>query len=160
MPSEARRRQFWGWLGCGAGEFMGSNKIWQFISGWQGQLGSPVSVSASRLLGIAQQMAWQTLAPDDALVTAGGGTSGEIDEVAAARTADRSHAAIYIPPDGASKISVDLNELSGPVTATWQDPTADKAVAAGSGLTGSHDFTTPGHNAGGDSDWVLVLSAP
>jgi hypothetical protein len=47
-----------------------------------------------------------------------------------------------------------------PVTATWQDPTADHSVAAGDGLLGSHVFITPGTNDGGDGDWVLVLTAP
>jgi hypothetical protein len=159
-PSEARRRQFWGWLGCGAGEFTGNHEIWQFTTGWQQQLGSPASVSASRLVTMADQLAWQTLEVDDALLEAGGGTSGHTDEVAAARTADRSRAVIYVPPDGASKITVNLGELSGAVTATWEDPTADHAVPAGTGLSGSVDFTIPGSNMAGDQDWVLLLSAP
>jgi hypothetical protein len=54
----------------------------------------------------------------------------------------------------------DLGHLAGPVTAVWQDPTADHSVAAGDNLTGSHDFTTPGDNSGGDGDWILVLSSP
>jgi hypothetical protein len=49
---------------------------------------------------------------------------------------------------------------ASPVTATWQDPTANHSIAAGNGLTGSHVFKTPGSNDGGDSDWVLVLTAP
>jgi hypothetical protein len=47
-----------------------------------------------------------------------------------------------------------------PVTATWQDPTADHSIAAGNSLTGSQVFKTPGNNDGGDTDWVLVLTAP
>lgn len=160
VASEARRRQFWGWLGCGAGEFTGNAKIWQFSAGWPAQLSSPASVSASRLRAIASLVAWQTLDLDAALVTAGGGDAGDIDEVAAARTADHSHAVIYVPPDGASTITVNLSELSGPVTATWEDPTANKTVAAGAGLTGSHDFTVPGNNAAGQRDWVLLLTVP
>ncbi|HMG57169.1 MAG TPA: DUF4038 domain-containing protein, partial [Kofleriaceae bacterium] len=62
--AEARRRQFWGWLGCGAGQIYGIGGMWQFSSGWPNKLGSPVSVSASRLLAIAGQVAWPTLSPD------------------------------------------------------------------------------------------------
>jgi hypothetical protein len=147
-------------LGCGAGEIYGVEGIWQFAKMWSDKLGSPVSVGEQRLNAIVQQVAWHTLALDDALVTAGRGTSGMVDEVAAARTADHKQALIYIPPNGAAQITVALSRMSGPVTATWQDPTADQSVPAGSGLSGSHVFQTPGVNTRSDTDWVLVLSAP
>jgi hypothetical protein len=158
-PSEARRRMFWGWLGCGAGQFYGIGGMWQFSSSWPNKLGSPVSVSAQRLLAVAQQVAWPTLS-DTAMVTSGGGTPGTASEVIARRTANGKQAVIYIPPGGGSSITVDLNQLTGSVTALWQDPTADHSVAAGDGLTGSHTFNTPGANSGHDSDWVLVLTTP
>jgi hypothetical protein len=158
--SDVRRQQWWSMLGCGAGEIYGVEGLWQFDSTWSQQLGSPVSVGEQRLNAIVQQVAWQTLALDDALVTAGRGTSGMVDEVAATRTADHKQALIYIPPNGAAQITVALSRMSGPVTATWQDPTADHSIAAGDGLTGSHMFTTPGTNNGGETDWVLVLTAP
>ena len=162
-PFDVRRRQFWGWLGCGAGQIYGIGGLWQFSSGWQDKLGSPAAVSASRLLAIAQQVSWQTLSPDDALVTAGGGTPGTPNEVIATRTADHNQAVIYIPPtippSGPSTIKVDVTRLAGPVTATWQDPTADHSVAAEDQPAGSHMFKTPGLNSSGDTDWVLVLTA-
>ncbi|HEX3479067.1 MAG TPA: DUF4038 domain-containing protein [Kofleriaceae bacterium] len=159
--SDVRRQQWWSMLGCGAGEIYGVEGIWQFGSTWSQQLGSPVSVGEQQLNAIVQQVAWQTLALDDALVTVGRGTPGMVDEVAAARTADHRQALIYIPPNGSAQITVALSQMSGPVTATWQDPTADHSIAAGDGLTGSHVFTIPsGTNAGGDTDWALVLTAP
>jgi hypothetical protein len=156
--SDVRRQQWWGLLGCGAGEIAGNKPIWLFGSGWPQQLGSPVSLGEARMFEIAQQVAWQLLALDDALITTGHGT--EIAEVAATRTSDSAQALIYLPPNAAPTITVDLTRMRGAVTATWQDPTAAKSVAAGSGLTGSVAFTTPGVNAGGDRDWVLVLTAP
>ena len=160
QPSDVRRQQWWGLLGCGAGEIVGNKPIWEFGSGWPQNLSSPVSVGEERLLAIAQQVAWQTLDLDDALVTSGRGTTGSVDEVAATRTADHKQALIYIPPDGAPAITVDLGQMAGPVTATWEDPTADRSMSAGTSLTGSPTFTRPGMNAGGDPDWTLVLSAP
>jgi len=159
-PGDVRRQQWWSLLGCGAGEIYGVEGLWQFASGWQQRLSSPLSVAEQRVPAIAQQVAWQTLAIDDALVTAGHAPQGSDGEVAATRTADHTQALIYIPPSGASTITVDLSRLAGPVTATWQDPTAGHAVAAGDGLTGSHAFTTPGTNTAGDADWVLVLTVP
>lgn len=160
-PFEARRRQFWGWLACGAGQIYGIGGMWQFSSGWPDKLGSPVSRSASRLRAIAEQVAWNTLSPDDALVTAGRTTPSRPDlEIIASRTADHKQAVIYMPPGGPAQITVDLGRLSGAVTALWQDPTADHSIAAGDGLTGSHVFTRPaGNNDGGDNDWALVLQA-
>jgi hypothetical protein len=161
--AEARRRQFWGWLGCGAGQIYGIGGMWQFSSGWVNKLGSPASVSAQRLVTIAQQVAWNTLAPDDGLVTAGA-AAGSI----AARTANNRQAVIYLapklpapaPPINTAPITVNLARLSGAVTATWQDPTANRSIAAGSGLTGSQVFTPPaGGNSAGNQDWVLVLTA-
>ena len=63
----------------------------------------------------------------------------------------------------AGRITVDLSTLSGPVTARWYDPTAGTFTSIpGSPFAnaGSMQFATPGTNAGGDDDWVLVLEAP
>ena len=158
--SNVRRRQWWGLLGCGAGEIVGSNPIWLFGRGWQNELASPVTLGQERLAAIVEPLPWQTLDLDDALITAGRGTSGSVAEVAATRSADHKYALIYIPPDGSSTITVDLTRMSGPVDATWRDPTADRSMAAGTGLTESKTFTTPGNNMGGDRDWVLVLNVP
>jgi len=155
--AEVRRRQWWGFLGCGAGEIVGNFKIWKFASGWPQQLASKVSLAEQQLLAMTEQLPWPTFALDDALVADRGAGYAEI---AAARTADGKHALIYTPPDGATTFTVDLGRLAGPVTAVWQDPTADHSVAASDNLTGSHPFTTPGDNSGGDGDWVLVLSSP
>jgi hypothetical protein len=162
-PVDIRRRQWWGFLACGAGEIVGNNPIWRFGAGWPQQLASPASTAEQRLAAIAGMIAWQTFASDSALVTVGQGAAGNDTELAIVRTADHKQAVIYVPTGGASTITVDLGRMTGPVTATWQDPTADHSVAAGDNLTGSHAFKTPGRNNGGtpdDTDWVLVLTAP
>jgi hypothetical protein len=158
--SDVRRQQWWSILGCGAGEIYGVEGLWQFASNWQQKLGSPISVAEQRLFAIVQQVAWHTLQIDDALVSAGRGGAGSAAEVIATRTADGRQALIYMPPNAASTITVELGRLNGTVNATWQDPTADHSVAAGDGLSGSHDFTRPtGGNGGGANDWALVLTA-
>jgi hypothetical protein len=161
-PADIRRRQWWAFLGCGAGEVVGNNPIWKFGTGWPQQLASPASIGEQRLAAIAGQVAWQTLAPTPALVTGGQAPAGNDAELAITRTADHKQALIYIPPAGASTITVDLTQMAGAVTATWQDPSDDHSVTAGDGLTGSHAFKTPGNgsNDGGDRDWVLVLTVP
>jgi hypothetical protein len=158
---EIRRQHWWGLLGCGAGEIYGVNGVWQFESEWQQKLGSPLSLHEQRLVAIVQQLPWQTFALHDALVTSDHGSG--VSEIAVARSSDRVHALIYSPPSppgGASTITLDLTQMSGPVAATWLDPTADRSVAAGTNLTGSQTLTRPGANAAGDQDWVLQLSVP
>ncbi len=154
--SEIRRQQWWGMLGCGGGEISGNNPIWKFGSGWPNQLGSSLSKHQARLGAVIGAQRWHELALDDALVTARGSDAAEI---AATRTGDGKAAVIYIPPAGASSITVDLARLTGPVDATWYDPTSDAHTPAGTTLVGSHAFATPGKNAAGDGDWVLVLVA-
>lgn len=56
--------------------------------------------------------------------------------------------------------SANLAKLSGPAAARWFDPTSGELKAIeGAPLpsTGSREFTPPGKNAAGESDWVLVL---
>jgi hypothetical protein len=156
--AEVRRRQWWGFLGCGAGEISGNAPIWEFGSGWPQALVSPLSSSQVRLTTIAHSIRWQALAPDDALITAGGGSG--YTEVAAARTIDAGpkQALVYFPPGSASSVTLNLSLLGSSVTATWQDPSALHSMSAGTSLNGSHAFAKPGKNGGGDSDWVLVLT--
>jgi len=59
-------------------------------------------------------------------------------------------------------ITVDMSELSGPANASWYDPSRGTfRKIAGSPLanSGPRDFTPPGPNGDGNSDWVLVLEA-
>ena len=65
-------------------------------------------------------------------------------------------------PESAT-ITVDMTKMRGPATARWYDPTANAyQTIVGSPFqnTGSQNFTTPGSNAGGDYDWVLVVTSP
>ena len=104
--------------------------------------------------------AWHNLVPDYAhqVVTAGYGNINGTSYVAAARTGDGGTVIAYLP--GAGTITVDMSQLSGPATARWYDPVVGTFTdIAGSPFAnaGSRNFTTPGSNAGGNADWVLVL---
>ena len=80
--------------------------------------------------------------------------------VTAARTSDGSWVMAYLP--SLRTITVDLSKLAGPTTARWYDPTSGDYVAAGDSPLlnrGKKEFTPPGKNVAGDSDWVLMLEA-
>jgi hypothetical protein len=95
------------------------------------------------------------------VVTSGYGTFGDLDYVTAASTPDGKLAIAYVP--SSRTINVDMGTFSGPVTARWYDPTnATFTAAIGGGPlpnNGAVSIATPGANAAGDDDWVLVLEA-
>ena len=74
-----------------------------------------------------------------------------------AATPDGSLALVYLPTK--STLTVDLSKFSGPVRGTWFDP-VNGARDIGSDVfknSGQRKFSHEMKNAGGDSDWVLVL---
>ena len=83
------------------------------------------------------------------------------DYATAARASDGSTVLIYMPTE--RTITVDMSKITGSsVTARWFDPTNNTySTVAGSPFanSGSRQFTPPGNNAEGSSDWVLVLEA-
>jgi hypothetical protein len=106
------------------------------------------------------------LVPDQnhTVVTAGygnfssSGSLGRSDYLTAARTTDGSLIMAYMPTS--RTITVSMSKLSGPALAQWYDPTKGTYITiSGSPFAnaGAKQFTPPGHNGGGDSDWVLVL---
>lgn len=102
------------------------------------------------------------LEPDlfDELVTSGKGFAETPAYAAAARSSDGRLAIIYVPES--QTITLDLARLSGPAKARWFDPTDGSYKSAESAPvpnSGRHEFTPPGKNAAGDTDFVLVLEA-
>lgn len=158
---------------CGAcGQFFGNNPIWHFDGptlfphkdAWPGTLASVGSRDIARLGAFFAAHPWHQLVPDgeSKLVTAGQG-SGPM-QVTASRTHDGKLALVYVPSDGKKprELTVNLDELSAPITAQWFNPAMDAApIGAGSALSsrGSRKFRTPGDNGTGANDWLLVLEA-
>jgi hypothetical protein len=166
-PLILRRQQYWALLSGASGQLYGNAHTWQLLdSSWKAQLNTPGAVQMAHVRTLFEPRAWYQLVPDTTheVVTAGYGTfssSGPVganDYVTAARTADGRLAMAYVPSE--RTVTVDMTQLSAPATARWFDPAGGVFVSiAGSpfanvGLSG---FTTPGTNAGGDNDWILVL---
>jgi hypothetical protein len=171
-------------LSGATGHLFGNNPIWHFDGPGlhphtvtcQAALGSPGARSVTKLHELMARFAWWRLAPDfdRALLVRGLGRSDTrviaelVDRVkgdgpsharaVAALANDGSFALIYIPSD--RKFTIDAAALgAGPVIADWYDPTSGETTYVdGSPLQPARQrLSTPGKNADGDEDWVLIL---
>ncbi len=165
-PATLRRQEYWTSLSGATGQIAGNVYTTLFPNGWKNQLNTPGAVQFGHMKTLFEPRAWYELVPDQAhtVVTAGYGTfssSGSIDAndyVTAARTSNGKLVMAYVP--SARTVTVDMSQLSGSATARWYDPvvgTFTSITGSPFANTSSNNFTTPGLNAGGDEDWVLIL---
>jgi hypothetical protein len=96
------------------------------------------------------------------VVTGGRGTQLKTDDpmdvldndyVTAARTPDGRFTVIYLPTQ--RTISLNRAALSAGCRVVWTDP----ASGARHPVPMSNTFDTPGTNAGGDADWLLLFTS-
>jgi hypothetical protein len=157
-----RRQLMWALTSGASGDFVGSHD-WGFDPGWQQRLSTPAVTQISRLRDWFSSLDWWRLVPDTdgRLVTAGRGTPITTDDpidvlendyVTAARTEDGRLAVVYLPAE--HTISVDTSVTAPGTTARWIDPTTGRERP----VPMSPTFTTPGPNAAGDPDWILMFS--
>jgi hypothetical protein len=158
-----RRQVLWSLTSGAAGEFFGGDD-WEFHDGWERRLSTPALTQITRLRTLFSTLPWWQLVPDTTseLVTAGRGTELTTDEpkdvldndyVTAARSPDGRLAVIYVPTQ--RTISVNPSAMATGARAAWIDP----ASGTSHPVPMSENFTTPGTNAGGSNDWLLVLSS-
>jgi hypothetical protein len=156
-----RQQAYQAILGGGFGSVMGNRPIWLFDNGWQQALNSPGSFGLSRVGQLFRSLRWWLLVPDVGHVFLTGDIGTAADETVAARARDGSFAVVYAP--SSRQFALDLSRLRGPmVTARWFDPVNGKYRAvSGSPFrsSGQRQFSTPRTNAGGDGDFVLLLSS-
>jgi hypothetical protein len=167
-----RRQAYWPLL-CGAfGVLYGNSPVWHFGSvgvydrggDWLAALNSPGAQDIARLAEVLRDKPWWSLRPDQdhKLVTAGYGTFGKPDYVAAAQTPEGNLALAYVPSTGTKRreLTVDLSQLRGPATVKWYNPTDGHYVQIAEHPLpnrGPIAVVTPGDNGTGTNDWLLVL---
>ncbi len=161
-----RRFQWWGWLGSIGGHVAGNGYVWPFRDEtWKQHLDTRGAKDMAILNAFVASLPWHTLVPSALggqreLIIKDGSHERAPDYIAAAAALDGSLLVAYIPPDRSGGFTVDLTVMRGPACARWLDPTSGAYRAAANALSSTHRFTTPGKNAAGDRDWVLVLDAP
>ena len=168
-PSVLRREEYWTMLSGGKGQFYGNHYTWSFAPGRESHLDTAGVMQLTIWKIFFSSLPWQDLVPDQAytIVTAGVGTYGNLqtrvsqsDFCTASRTSDRSFVVAYVPT--ARKITVNMASLKAPANAKWFDPTNGTYTTIPGGPfvnAGTRQFTPPGNNSDGDSDWVLLLDA-
>ncbi len=179
-PEVLRREEYWTVLSGGVGQFYGNRYTWSLTPGWDSYIDT---LGVSQLMiwkEFLSSLRWQELVPDQdhKVVTTGFGTFGDSevhfdhadltasmkprvgqsDYATAAKTPDGSLVLVYVPT--ARTLTVNMASLNGPAVAKWFDPTnGSYSMIPGGPIanSGTHQFTAPGNNHGGDEDWVLVL---
>jgi Protein of unknown function (DUF4038)/Putative collagen-binding domain of a collagenase len=179
-PASVRKYAYRAILGgCTAGAFFGHRDIWEFATSkwwsgfnfghasWQSSLNSAGTFDMVRLGKLLDALPWFDLVPSGLagtknFVTQGGGNYEDADYVTVAATADAKVLLAYIPPAAKNSVTftVDLALLNGSARARWFDPASGKYTEISPNSLqnrGARSFTTPGKNAAGATDWVLVL---
>ncbi len=161
-----RRFQWWGWLSTIGGYISGNGYVWPFNSpDWQKHLDTKGTYDMERLNRFIKSISWWKLVPSGlggmkTLITEGGSTPSSPDYVAAAATSEGTLLVAYLPPAHKESITVDLSAMGGSTRARWYDATSGNFIKIpGSPFDnkGTHEFTPPGKNNEGESDWVLML---
>jgi collagenase-like protein with putative collagen-binding domain/uncharacterized protein DUF4038 len=164
-----RKQEYWTLLSGGTGQFYGHFQTdrtnWSNLS----QIDSVGVTQLRYLTSLFSTIHWWNLVPDQShqLVTAGYGTY----RASATDLHNSTYATTAWIPDGSvsltftpvsTTLTVAVSKFNSSVTARWWDPTSGVFTAvSGSPFpnTGVRNFTTPGMNGEGGSDWVLVLAA-
>lgn len=181
-PQMMRAQAYWAILSGATGHIFGSDHIWPFGGprstspkplprlDWRAGMDRQASREMMFVKKLFDKYPWYELVPDQdhSVVTKGYGTFGVDDRtpggdyVTAARTPNGTLVMAYIPSTetGRRTITVNMANLSGPVSARWYNPTNGTYLSIpGSPFTnsGHREFITPGDNGTGTNDWVLIL---
>ena len=131
-PDQIRRQAYWAMLGGACGQFFGNNPMWHFDgpglypveTTWKEALDGTGSRDMTRLRDFFTGLPWHRLEPEKnhEIVTDGYGEG--VATALTARTADKRLSVTYIPSTGTEsrKLTVDLKQFPGPITARWYNP--------------------------------------
>ena len=164
-PADLRRQSYETVLAGGIGHVFGNNPIWHFDSDglyaaptdWKGQLRSEGTRGMTQFARVVGATDWWKLQPDSGDLLSEANSDGA-ESVVDALACDGSFAVVY---DAAGvPFVLDLSALAQPVKrGVWHDPVDGTIIAADLShrVDDGFQITPPGPNAGGDTDWVLLI---
>ena len=170
-PLDIRKQLGWSMTSGGAGTFYGNDSLWEFQSGWKNQLDTSDVAQRKAFDAAFAGIAWQDLYPDvnSRLVVSGRNneytawsTSSGPDTndpsygnyVSAAYSADGTLGVIYNPDTAENQITISSSVFGAHPSITAVDPTDGARTSLGWTTT-----PTMGTNAGGDHDWLFIITA-
>ncbi|WP_344148287.1 DUF4038 domain-containing protein [Nocardioides koreensis] len=158
-----RSQAAWALTSGAAGEFYGSEDVWDAAPTSRNLRTTAVSQLSALRKAFGKLNGWQRLVPDYSshFITGGRGTKGDASGeyvsgdtyVTGAITRDGTLAVVYVPSATSQTITLDTSQMGRGYTARWIDPTNGARVAAPTGTS----YTKSGANAAGGPDWLLVL---
>ncbi|QGQ95011.1 DUF4038 domain-containing protein [Paenibacillus psychroresistens] len=166
-PYYVRTAAYWSMFSGAFGQAYGNGALWNINSAsdpsglWKNHLNDSGVIHLGYLKNLMTARTWYNLVPDQAhtFITSGYGSGSSF--VSSAVASDSSFGVAYVP--SASTVTVNLNKISGGVTARWFDPTNNSyTTISGSPFaanSGSKTWTSPSTNSAGNSDFVLVLDS-
>lgn len=164
-----RKQEWWAMTSGAAGSLYGCGCTDGIVDGFTtGSIDTTGVTELGYQTGLLTSIDWQNLAPDQSLISSGGGscpTTGLMATntcVTAALTSSDKTAVVYVPTSTSPVLNMSQFATTN-VVGRWFDPTHNtytNATGTPFANTGTHTFTTPGSNNAGDTDWVLLLQAP
>lgn len=155
-----RRFQWWGWLTTTGGYMAGNGYIYPFITPqWQQHLDSKGATDMAVLNKFIRSIGWWKLVPSGMdgmkeLITEGQGSDTATNYIAAAASRNGELLVAYVPPSHGGTFAIDWSAVDKNARAWWLDPSNGKRQRINA--TGKQ-LTTPGTNASGFRDWVLLI---
>jgi Protein of unknown function (DUF4038)/Putative collagen-binding domain of a collagenase len=155
-----RRQEYWTLTSGATGQLYGNKHTWGLQnSDWKRHFDTPAVDQLALMAKLVKGKPWHELVPDESnsFLVDGAGTytaEGDVldsDYATAAITPDGTFGLVYVPTS--RTIEVDMSKMAEGAVARWFDPTDGSFRDAPSG-------ETPGKNAAGDEDWILVVEAP
>ncbi len=170
-PLDLRKQLGWSMTSGAAGTFYGNDSLWEFQSGWKDQLDTSDVAQRKAFNAAFAGINWQELQPDvdNRLVLSGRNkeytawttNSGpDTDDatygnyVSAAYSATGTLGVIYNPDTAVNHITISSSVFGAHPSITAVDPTDGARTSLGWTTT-----PTMGTNAGGDSDWLFIITA-
>ncbi|AUM19220.1 MULTISPECIES: DUF4038 domain-containing protein [Rhodococcus] len=161
-----RRQALWALTSGSPGEFRGSDD-WEFRDGWEARLDTPAVTQLEAIRELWASWRWWELVPDvdEPFVLDGRGMRSTDDEmvdvldndyVTAARTPDGALAVVYVPTQRTMRLALSL--IPPGARFAWIDPADAAAPSRPAQVDRNGRVSTPGANAGGDEDWLLVIT--
>ena len=156
-PYLIRRNVWWAVFSGACGYFAGS-RLWRWEPDWKETMQVRSTIEAPLVHKLLNKLPWWELVPDTyhSFITKGYGGWDNTNYVTAAVTDDGKCGVVYLPQE--TEFKVNTNLIKGKPEIFWFDPTNGKQITVKE-IGPENIFKTPGKNAAGEPDWVLVLNS-